>query len=219
MAVTASAHEPTEWPETTRRRSSAPVSARRAGSAAANADEPVCKRLGVARRERELQGQTGQELVQRRVAREHRHPAGGGLVDDLVERLAPARLGRAQERIGPRKQRRELVARQRRLDPDPVAQLGRVGNGPLQLTHVRALVVGQLRPSDLELRVAATAARQRERLEHRVVALPARRPAQGEQAQRPVAGRVVRSGREPLDVDGVPGRLELRRLDREASRG
>jgi hypothetical protein len=48
-------------------------------------------------------------------------------------------------------------ARKWRLDPDAVAQLRRVANGLLQLTHVGALVVGQLRPADLELRVAAPA--------------------------------------------------------------
>ena len=47
MAVTASAQEPTEWPATTRRRSSAPVSARTAGSAAARATQPLGQRLGV----------------------------------------------------------------------------------------------------------------------------------------------------------------------------
>ena len=93
-------------------------------------DEPVGESLGVARRERELERQAGEELLQRRVAREHRHLAGGGLVDDLVERLAAARLGRAEQRIGAGEQRRQLVAWERRLDPDAVAQLGRARPRP-----------------------------------------------------------------------------------------
>ena len=164
----------------------------RSGSAAANATSRSASASASRGGNESSQRQAGEELFQRRVAGEHRHLAGGGLVDDLVERLAPARLGRAQERIGPREQRRELVARERRLDPDPVAQLGQRQRSAPAL-RVRALVVGQLRPSDLELRVAAAATRQHERLEHRVVALPARRAAEGEQAQRPV-GPLGRAG-------------------------
>ena len=87
-------------------------------------DAAARRGLGIARRERELQRKPAEELVERYVARQHRHPAGGGLVDDLVERLAPSRLRRAQERIRPGEQRRELVARQRPLDPHPLAQDG-----------------------------------------------------------------------------------------------
>ena len=111
MAVTASAQEPTEWPATTRRRSSTPVSARTDGSAAASATSRSASASASRGGKRELQRETVQELLQRGVAGDHRHLTGGGLVDDLVERLAAARLGRAQERIGAREQRRELVAR------------------------------------------------------------------------------------------------------------
>ena len=216
IAVTASAQAPTEWPATTRRRSSAPVSARTVGISRREGDEPLSQRLGIPRREGEFERQAVQELLQRRVAGEHRHLASGCLVDDLVERLAPARLRRAQEAVGARQQRGELVARQRRLDPDALAQLGRSTHGLLQLAAMRALVVGQLRPSDLEPDVAAALDGEGERLQHRVVALPARRPAEGEQARRTVVA-VPRGRGELRHVDRVPGRLELRRRDREGA--
>ena len=66
------------------------------------------------------------------------------------------------------------------------------GDNRLQLAPVRLLVLGQLRAADLELRVEPPLRRELERSEHRVVALPARRPAQGEEPKRALGRRILR---------------------------
>ena len=83
----------------------------------------------------------------------HGHAAGGRLVDDLVERLARPRLRRAQERVRGREKPGQLGPRHRRLDADARTQDVRGRDRGLELAPVRALVVGELRASQLQLGV------------------------------------------------------------------
>ena len=84
----------------------------------------------------------------------------------------------------------------------------------LELGGVRALVVGQRRPAQLELGIEAALDREAQPRERRLVPLPAGHPAEREQAQRPVLARAS-ARHEAIDVDRVAGRVQLRRLERE----
>ena len=85
-AATASAQCSSEWSRTTRRRSSAPVAARDSWRSC-EVEQAVGERGRIPRWEAQLDRQLVEKLVQRRIARDHGHCAGSGLVDDLVEGL------------------------------------------------------------------------------------------------------------------------------------
>ena len=114
---TASAHDSTECPASTRRRSSSPAAARTCGTGGGRPRaRPAPDLSGSRRAKRSSSGRSAEKLVQCDVAREHRQPSGARLVDDLVERLAPLRLCRAEEHIGVREKRGDRVTRDGRLE-------------------------------------------------------------------------------------------------------
>ena len=96
VATTASAQLSTEWPVSTRCRSSRPALSLLLVSLAANARRTRARSSAVVAPEVELDGETAEKLVEVRIAREDRYCARRRLVHDLVERaargLAPRRV-------------------------------------------------------------------------------------------------------------------------------
>src|SRR3954451_3095497 len=67
-------------------------------------------------------GKAAEKLVEGDVAREHRDAGGRGLVDDLVERLAPLGLRRAEQHVSIGQCRKHLLPRKGGLEGDALAE-------------------------------------------------------------------------------------------------
>ena len=104
----------------------------RAGRARARAGQRA-RSSRITPRESQPERQPAEELVQHDVARQHRHAGSRRLVHDLVERLAPVGLRRAEKHVGRREQRGDAVARDRRARAR-TRRAGRArGDDPLEL--------------------------------------------------------------------------------------
>ena len=135
-ATTASAHESTEWPASTRCRSSMPTVARIRGPAAARS-RPHGKVIRITASKPKSQGKASEERVEQRVAGNHRHTGSGRLVHDLVERVATLGLGGAEEHVGPSEQLGHALPRDGALESHALSQHGALGNDPVELVPVR----------------------------------------------------------------------------------
>ena len=191
------------------------MSRRASGPASGEVQQSLREALRVARPEPELDGKASEELVEGGVARDHRDPARSGLVDDLVEGLARTWLRRAEERVAtlaavpgsrPARAAGSIRTRSRRA-----SEAATTASSSRRCASSSSVSCGP-RTSSCASRprsVASSSASQ-----HRVVALPACGPAQGEEPERALRLGLV-GGREPRHVDRVAGRMQLRRRERE----
>ena len=211
-----SAQWSSEWPATTRARSSWPTCANSAAPASARARiarERVRVAGGRGERQRDIAEQRGEGWI-----RGHDRPrAGRRLVHRLVERGARARLVRADDDIGSAMQCGDRCTGDGRQDRHTAAQRVVALDASLELLAVRSLVVGERRPADLELTSAPRSTARANA--SRSVPRPFQRAVRPRASSRSGPSCARRRKREPFDVDRVADPAHLRRSRAESSSG
>ncbi len=197
------AHESTEWPCSTRWRSCFPSAARPLASSAASSRSRSASSSGLSRRKR-CSG--SRKRVEDRVRGEHREAARCSFVDDLVG-CACAHV--VHERVMAREEGWNLRAWHCILERGSSFE-AELGDEPLEFLAMRALIVGQRGTVDVEHDVAADGGN---RAKNDLEPLCPRVAAECEQTKRVVLLR--RRARELGEVDAVPDRLHLVRLEWE----